>query len=129
MENTLIMMKLEYLYEEAGSIMGNDQEDGIVVVKRTCYQWKIHKIQVSLPHTMSGRWLMADNDISGGSFGIRQVRLTLNGAFNMLQEQLCQRAKEMVENKDWHRAGEDDPEELSILGKVMGVTREVKYYA
>jgi hypothetical protein len=45
----------------------------------------------------------------------------------MLQEQLCQRAKTMVEDKEWHKAGEDDPEELTILGKVMGVTREVSY--
>lgn len=76
---------------------------------------------------LGSRLLTADNDISGGSFGIRQVKLTLNGAFNMLQEQLCQRAKTMVEDKEWHKAGEDDPEELTILGKVMGVTREVSY--
>ena len=70
---------------------------------------------------------MVDNDISGGSFGIRQVKLTLNGAFNILQEKLCLRAKDMVEDKEWHKAGEDDPEELSLLSAVMGVTREVSY--
>lgn len=69
--------------------------------------------------------LIPENDISGGSFGIRAVKLTLNGAFSMLQEALCQRARTMVEDKEWYRAAEDDPEELTILGKVMGVTREV----
>jgi len=69
-----------------------------------------------------------DNDISGGSFGIRQVKLTLNGAFNILQEKLCLRAKDMVEDKEWHKAGEDDPEELSLLSAVMGVTREVRHH-
>jgi len=43
----------------------------------------------------------------------------------MLQEALCQRARTMVGDKAWYRAGDDDPEELTILGKVMGVTREV----
>jgi non-canonical poly(A) RNA polymerase PAPD5/7 len=69
--------------------------------------------------------LIIDNDISGGSFGIRQVKLTLSGAFSILQEKLCLRAKAMVEDKEWHRAEEDDPEELSLLSAVMGVTREV----
>jgi hypothetical protein len=73
------------------------------------------------------RGLISDNDISGGSFGIRQVKLTLNGAFSMLQEALCQRARTMVGDKEWYRAGDDDPEELTILGKVMGVTREVSH--
>jgi non-canonical poly(A) RNA polymerase PAPD5/7 len=73
------------------------------------------------------RGLIPDNDISGGSFGIRQVKLTLNGAFSMLQEALCQRARTMVGDKEWYRAGDDDPEELTILGKVMGVTREVSH--
>jgi len=44
----------------------------------------------------------------------------------MLQEALCQRARTMVGDKEWYRAG-DDPEELTILGKVMGVTREVSH--
>lgn len=68
---------------------------------------------------------MTDNDISGGSFGIRQVKLTLNGAFNILQEKLCLRANEMIAGRDWQKLAEDDPEELSILSAVMGVTREV----
>jgi hypothetical protein len=45
----------------------------------------------------------------------------------MLQEALCQRARTMVGDKEWYKAGDDDPEELTILGKVMGVTREVSY--
>jgi hypothetical protein len=45
----------------------------------------------------------------------------------MLQEALCQRARTMVGDKEWYRAGDDDPEELTILGKVMGVTREVSH--
>jgi non-canonical poly(A) RNA polymerase PAPD5/7 len=74
---------------------------------------------------MSNRSLITDNDISGGSFGIRQVKLTLNGAFNILQEKLCLRAKDMTTDEDWYKAAEDDPEELSLLSAVMGVTREV----
>lgn len=67
----------------------------------------------------------SDNDISGGSFGIRQVKLTLNGAFNILQEKLCLRAKDMAESRNWRKHIDQDPEELSILSAVMGVTREV----
>jgi len=31
----------------------------------------------------------------------------------------------MADNEDWHQVAEDDPEELSILSAVMGVTKEV----
>jgi len=118
-------MKLEYQYEKAGSTTAKDQGDGIAVVKHIYFQLKILKIQVRQNSQLSRRGLISDNDISGGSFGIRQVKLTLNGAFSMLQEALCQRARTMVGDKEWYRAGDDDPEELTILGKVMGVTREV----
>jgi len=46
MENTLIMMKLEYQYEKAGSTTAKDQGDGIVVDKHIYFQLKILKIQV-----------------------------------------------------------------------------------
>jgi hypothetical protein len=52
----------------------------------------------------------------------------LNGAFNILQEKLCLRAKDMADNEDWHQVAEDDPEELSILSAVMGVTKEVSSF-
>jgi hypothetical protein len=32
---------------------------------------------------------------------------------------------EMTTDEDWYKAAEDDPEELSLLSAVMGVTREV----
>jgi hypothetical protein len=46
MANTLIMMKLGYQFEKAGSITAKDQGDGIVVVKHISSQSRIHKILV-----------------------------------------------------------------------------------
>lgn len=31
----------------------------------------------------------------------------------------------MIAGRDWQKSAEDDPEELSILSAVMGVTRDV----
>lgn len=67
--------------------------------------------------------LMVDNDISGGSFGIRQVKSTLSGAYQILQAKLFERAAQMS-RKGW-KARDEDPVELSLLTAVMGVTKEV----
>jgi hypothetical protein len=67
--------------------------------------------------------LTPDNDISGGSFGIRQVKSTLSGAYQILQAKLFERAAQMS-RKNWRNEAKD-PVELSLLTAVMGVTKEV----
>ncbi|ODN75926.1 hypothetical protein L202_05911 [Cryptococcus amylolentus CBS 6039] len=73
-----------------------------------------------------------DNDISGGSFGIRQVRNTLAGAYELLCMRLFQRAEDMAQVRRVHggkgrvRAPwqDMDGDDWSILGGVMGITKE-----
>ncbi|KIR30032.1 DNA polymerase sigma subunit [Cryptococcus deuterogattii LA55] len=69
-----------------------------------------------------------DNDISGGSFGIRQVRNTLGGAYELLGMRLFERAEEMSRNARGGRRStswkDKDGDDWSILGGVMGITKE-----
>lgn len=70
--------------------------------------------------------IQADNDISGGSFGIRQVKATLAGAYEMLQARLFERAEWISGRKSGRYSDDVDPEELSILSGIMGITKEVR---
>ncbi|WWC97155.1 hypothetical protein V866_004034 [Kwoniella sp. B9012] len=65
-----------------------------------------------------------DNDISGGSFGIRQVKNTLAGAYELLLMRLFERADEMSGRTSGRRKDEIDPDKMSILSGVMGITKE-----
>ncbi|KAL7421338.1 hypothetical protein Q5752_004223 [Cryptotrichosporon argae] len=63
----------------------------------------------------------ADNDISRSSFGIRQVKLTLAGAYDLLQARVFERAAQLAR---LGHAGALDPDDASVLSGVMGVTKE-----
>ncbi|WWC58025.1 uncharacterized protein I303_100560 [Kwoniella dejecticola CBS 10117] len=65
-----------------------------------------------------------DNDISGGSFGIRQVKNTLAGAYELLLMRLFERADEMSGRRSGRNKGDLDPDKMSILTGVMGITKE-----
>lgn len=68
------------------------------------------------------------NDISRGSFAIAKVRTTLAGAFAMLTSTAYQRKEEISARRDrrhYPLHGKKDPESMSILSTVMGVTQEV----
>jgi non-canonical poly(A) RNA polymerase PAPD5/7 len=67
-----------------------------------------------------------DNDITTGSFGIRQVRATFSGAYEMLQAKLFERAEQISGKKSGRYTAAWDPEEMSILTAIMGVTKEVR---
>ena len=66
-----------------------------------------------------------DNDISKSSFGIRQVKATLSGAYDMLQQRLFERAEWISGHGRGRYKGDVDCEKMSILAGVMGVTKEV----
>jgi len=66
-----------------------------------------------------------DNDISGGTFGIRRVKGTLAGAYELLQGKLFERAEQIVGQRSGRYPRRMDPEEMSILSGVMGITKEV----
>ncbi|ORX33588.1 hypothetical protein BD324DRAFT_584918 [Kockovaella imperatae] len=66
-----------------------------------------------------------DNNISVGSYGIRQVRATLAGAFEMLQAKLFERAENMYSRENGAGLRKSEPEDMSILSGIMGVTKEV----
>ncbi|WVQ94050.1 hypothetical protein IAU59_001128 [Kwoniella sp. CBS 9459] len=65
-----------------------------------------------------------DNDISGGSFGIRQVKNTLAGAYELLLMRLFERADEMSGRSSGRKKVDYDPDKMSILTGVMGITKE-----
>ncbi|KAK4685567.1 non-canonical poly(A) RNA polymerase PAPD5/7, partial [Tremellales sp. Uapishka_1] len=65
-----------------------------------------------------------DNDISKGSFGIRQVKMTLAGAYDLLQAKLFERSAQLSGSRSGRLSRDVDPEEMSILAGVMGVTKE-----
>lgn len=68
-----------------------------------------------------------DNDISKSSFGIRQVKATLAGAYEVLQRGLFERAEWLSGRQSGrYKSGEIDGERVSILAEVMGVTKEVR---
>jgi non-canonical poly(A) RNA polymerase PAPD5/7 len=70
----------------------------------------------------------ADNDISSGSYGIRQVKNTLAGAYEMLQARLFERAEQISGRRSGRYEGSRDPEDMSILTGVMGITKEVSVF-
>nr|XP_031863646.1 uncharacterized protein CI109_000898 [Kwoniella shandongensis]KAA5530718.1 hypothetical protein CI109_000898 [Kwoniella shandongensis] len=65
-----------------------------------------------------------DNDISGGSFGIRQVKATLAGAYELLLMRLFERAEQLSGKVSGRKPRDFDPDEMSILTGVMGITKE-----
>ncbi|WVQ80426.1 hypothetical protein IAT38_002531 [Cryptococcus sp. DSM 104549] len=68
-----------------------------------------------------------NNDISGGSFGIRSVKNVLGGAFEILCKNLFERAEELAGIQSGRLPGfrQDDGDQWSILNGVMGITKEV----
>lgn len=78
----------------------------------------------------------ADNDISRSSFGIRQVKLNLAGAYELLTARLFEVAKDIDfrEREKKLRARNApspepmDPQQMTILGKIMGVTKETNKF-
>ncbi|KAI6103594.1 hypothetical protein F5141DRAFT_216454 [Pisolithus sp. B1] len=68
------------------------------------------------------------NDISKGSYGIAKVRQTLAGAYEMMQANAFLQAgilDSRREVRDYPLRQHYDPGDLSILSKILGVTREV----
>ncbi|TXT07384.1 hypothetical protein VHUM_03104 [Vanrija humicola] len=67
-----------------------------------------------------------DNDISKTSFGIREVKLVLAGAYDILQGVLAERAQQLEKGQIGHLR----PSELSILGSILGAhPKAVKFRA
>ena len=77
----------------------------------------------SLPLTFS-----LANDISKGSFGINKVRQTLAGAFGIMQAAAFMRARvlsSLQEGRSYRLRVVTNPEDMSILSSILGVTQEV----
>lgn len=53
------------------------------------------------------------------------MKNTLAGAFDMLQGRLFERAMQITKRRTGEDDGDWDPEEMSILTGVMGVTKKV----
>ena len=70
---------------------------------------------------------MVDNDISGGSFGIRTVRAIFSGAYDMLSAKLFERSSQIVAKKTGRSRDHYQPEDMSLLTTIMGITKEVSY--
>ena len=83
------------------------------------------------------------NDISRGSFDIKSVRQTFAGAFEIMTSAAYMRAEVLSARygrgggsersatrlrPDSYYHGRLDPEEVSILAGVMGVTQEVRVF-
>lgn len=71
------------------------------------------------------------NDISRGSYNIAKVRTTFAGAFSIMTSKAYNHANIISarrERRYVHLQSRSDPEELSILGSVMGVTQEVRAF-
>jgi hypothetical protein len=109
-------------------------EGGIALSNLFCSALKIPRIEVG-PGCRQNAVLLqldprpadafTDNDISSGSFGVRQVKNTLAGAYEMLQARLFQRAELIAGRKSGRLSNDMDPDEMSILAGVMGITKEV----
>lgn len=68
-----------------------------------------------------------DNDVAKSSFGIRQVKMTFGGAYDLLQARLIDREewlRQRGRSKKDKEAASVDPQALTILGAIMGVTKE-----
>lgn len=68
---------------------------------------------------------MIENDISGGSFGIRTVRAIFSGAYDMLSAKLFERSSQILAKKSGRTKGDWQPEDMSLLTTIMGITKEV----
>jgi hypothetical protein len=69
-----------------------------------------------------------NNDVARSSHGIRQVKQTLAGAYDLLTTTLYQR-QELINNRRWRGEHDPmDPQEASILSAVMGVTKETQRF-
>ena len=78
------------------------------------------------------------NDISSGSFAIQRVRQTLLGAYEILSATLCLRGTELlsrhsgsyrsISEGEYARGVKRTPDQMSLLGSIMGVTQEVSNY-
>ena len=69
------------------------------------------------------------NDISRGTFGIAKVRTTFAGAFSIMTAKAYNHANMISARRDRRYVQlqtRTDPEALSILASVMGVTQEVR---
>lgn len=71
-----------------------------------------------------------DNDIAKSSFGIRQVKMTLSGAYDLLQNCLYDREAQ-IQLRNGRGANSDRrvelptaPEDWSVLSSIMGLTKE-----
>jgi non-canonical poly(A) RNA polymerase PAPD5/7 len=68
------------------------------------------------------------NDISKGSYGINKVRQTLAGAYGIMQAAAFMRAgilSSRREGRSYPLRKESNPEDMSILSSILGVTQEV----
>lgn len=65
------------------------------------------------------------NDISVGSYGIRQVRQAFSGAHDMLQARLFERVDQILSRQTGKSKARWVPSEMSILSAIMGATKEV----
>ena len=73
------------------------------------------------------------NDISRGSYNFARVRATLAGAHGIMTAAAFAKASMISARREGRtfrlRAAAADPEEMSILASVMGVTQEVRVRA
>ena len=74
---------------------------------------------------MKRRKLTVENDISGGSFGIRTVRAIFSGAYYMLSAKLFERSSQIASRKSGRKREQWYPEDMSLLTTIMGITKEV----
>jgi non-canonical poly(A) RNA polymerase PAPD5/7 len=68
------------------------------------------------------------NDISKGSYGLPKVRATFAGAFRILTSTAYLHAgiiSSRREGRAVHLRPRSEPEDMSILSSVMGITQEV----
>lgn len=68
------------------------------------------------------------NDISRGSYGFQKVRTTFAGAYGILTSSAYLHAGILSarrEGRTAHLRSRSEPEEMSILSSVMGITQEV----
>lgn len=105
---------------------------GISLRRGGCYFLKRNRNWLNMQQS----WLLAiedpqdpDNDISKSSFGIRQVRMTLGGAYDLLQNALYDRAAQILlrdgrPSPDRKVQLPTCPEEWSVLASIMGLTKE-----
>ena len=116
-----------YPFAEEVSITVKRLEDGSGLGKPSFSASRIRRTKViSITCRLEARIdPQSDNDISGGSFGIRQVKGTLAGAYELLQGKLFERVEQITGERSGRYPMNVDPEQLSILSGVMGLTKAV----